>query len=214
MPHRANSQPGTTVVKAYDVPAADLDRSLGVVRALCGQRSDVKVTLSRDTHQIIVLAPPELHAVIAARFAQELPAAPASPDEVAPAGSPTPSSADTERVLPLRALDAEGMEQRLIALFGRRLHVAQRDGSEVYRLASCTATRPGILRGSGPPRWYMPAGRSHWSLSLRRWWTHWMRAVNRATRRARCTSSERRPSSWKRRWMRTADASRKRRLLS
>jgi general secretion pathway protein D len=129
-----NSQPDTTVVKAYDVPAADLDRSLGVVRALCGQRRDVKATSSRDTHQIIVLAPPELHAVIAARLAQGFAPSPASPDEVAPADSPTPSSADTERVLPLRALDAEGIEQRLIALFGRRLRVAQRDGSEVFVL--------------------------------------------------------------------------------
>ena len=61
----ATPQPDTAVVKAYDVPAVDLDRWSGVVRALCGQRDDVRVTTSRETRQVIVLAPPELHAAIA-----------------------------------------------------------------------------------------------------------------------------------------------------
>ncbi len=131
-----NSQPGTTVVKAYDVPpAADLDRSLGVVRALCGQRGDVKVNL-------VAGHPPDHRARAAGITCGDCRAVCSEATTrvsflertLRQPVRPLPSSADTERVLPLRALDAEGMEQRLIALFGRRLHVAQRDGSEVFVL--------------------------------------------------------------------------------
>ncbi|MHB0956033.1 MAG: secretin N-terminal domain-containing protein [Pirellulaceae bacterium] len=121
------------VVKAYNVPASDLDRWSGAIRALCGQQSDVRITASREASQIIVLAPPELHAAIAIRLTQGL-----SPSAAAEAsgrpGTAQPPNADVERVLPLRALDPEGMEQRLIALFGRRLRIAQRNSIDVFVL--------------------------------------------------------------------------------
>ncbi|NLX54970.1 MAG: hypothetical protein GXY58_07650 [Planctomycetaceae bacterium] len=126
-------QAATTEVKAYTAAADELDRSLALVRSICGDRSDVRVTVSRDTQQIIVLAPAELQAAIAAQMPQEAPAELAEP--VVPAGhAASASNADVQRVLPLRSLDAAGMEQRLIALFGRRLRVNQRDGAAVYVL--------------------------------------------------------------------------------
>jgi len=136
-PNRAASTPA--VVKAYSVLPADMDRTLAMVRSVCGERSDVRFTSSPNTNQIIVLAPPELHAAIVARLGQE-PAGPAAPASAAPAPATKRAAtagaelAHTERVLPLRSLDAAGMEQRLIALFGRRLRVAQREGTEVYLL--------------------------------------------------------------------------------
>ena len=164
------SQPAASrpVVRAYACAAAEIDRWMGVVRAVCGTRSDVKVTASRATNQLIVLAPPDLHQYIAQRMAEGLrpstPSQPAESREVADRGPPSDpavgppapslpaaanSGADTavsspplplaatpevDRVLHLRSLQTDGIEQRLIALFGRRLLATQRNGHDIYIL--------------------------------------------------------------------------------
>ncbi len=137
-PVPGDTQSSPPVVKAYQVQSAEFDRLLELVRMICAERRDARVTASRGTSQIIVLGPPELHAAVAARLAQGPPAS-AAFDPGGSAASSVSSSAsaavaDAERVLPLRSLDAVGMEQRLIALFGRRLRVSQRDGLEIYIL--------------------------------------------------------------------------------
>lgn len=130
----AKSSRKATVVKAYSVDAADFERSLSIVQAICGQRKDVRVTSSRDTNQLLVLAPPELHTLIATQLGHGPQTAPEPAEAAEPATAPGQSVADAQRVLPLRSLDAAGMEQRLVALFGRRLRMTQRDGSDVYVL--------------------------------------------------------------------------------
>ena len=134
-PAVANEKPEPAVVKTYNVPAAELDRGAATVQAVCGNRSDVKITASRETGQLIVLAPSDLHAAIAARLN------PTSPNEAANSNEPPQAEPaavgpepEIERALSLRALDADGMEQRLVALFGRRLRVVQRDGKDVFVL--------------------------------------------------------------------------------
>ena len=206
-----DARPPAAVVKAYDVPAADLDHCVGC------RAGDLRPTQRRADHVITGHAPD--HRAGACRSCRRsLPgdwpksrrASPASPETGVPA-APAPTAAhEAERVITLRTLDAAGMEQRLIALFGRRLRVTQRDGTAVYVLPRGLPAGPRILPGSSASHGRTRAARSRWSLSLRRWWTRWTRADNRAARPVRCMSNARRPPSSKRPWMRTAGASRRR----
>lgn len=149
----AAQPPAPTVVKAYACPPGQLDQYLAAVRALCGTAANVKVTAAREANQLYVVAPQELHEQITQRLSQRsvaaagadesaaaprrLPAAPRSDGEPPAVDTPPAAidpTAEVDRMLHLRFLPASEVEQRLIALFGRRLHARQQDGQEVLVL--------------------------------------------------------------------------------
>ncbi len=71
-PVAASSAPTGMVVQVYRSPPGQLDRWLGTVRALCGDATGVKVTVARDSNQIIVLGPQTLHQQISYRLNQKV----------------------------------------------------------------------------------------------------------------------------------------------
>jgi len=150
---RPPDQPaGRAVVRAYPCPPADLDHWHGVVQSLCGRRTDVRITVQRETSELYVLAPPEVHIQLNERLAVEAQRAHAPPgagSAVSPARpltgpvagpvtgpmtGPPISTVDIDRLLHVRSRHVANLEQQLIALFGRRLGVVRRDGIEVFVL--------------------------------------------------------------------------------
>ncbi|MCU0960504.1 MAG: hypothetical protein MUF48_10415 [Pirellulaceae bacterium] len=131
-PAVAGAAPEGAIVQAYDISPDDWDRAVTVVQSLVDSNRDAKLTLSRETGHIVVLARPEIQSAVTAAVdaVRRTPSGRAGA-----AGRSRPSAAaavDSDRVLQLRTLDTAGMEQRLIALFGQRLLVARRDNLEVY----------------------------------------------------------------------------------
>ncbi|MGM0486220.1 MAG: secretin N-terminal domain-containing protein, partial [Planctomycetota bacterium] len=141
-----SSNRGKAVVKAYHAPAGNLDRWLGIVRAICAPEQEAKVTAAHESNQILVLAPPSLHEQVSQRLGEQVeradtgPAAETPPERYsrddnqtrrlpdsggessrATFASSEPAMQEVDRMLQLRWITAEEVEQRLVALFGRRL---------------------------------------------------------------------------------------------
>lgn len=141
----AASSVGGPVLRSYACPPGDLDRQVATISETFGARNDVRVTGSPQTGQLLVWAPPEIHEHIGRHLVSS--PAPAAPQALPPtsSSSPTASTAprdatatlperEADQLLPLRSMPAEGMEQRLLALFGRRLRVVDRESQVIYRL--------------------------------------------------------------------------------
>lgn len=155
---QASAEQGRAVVKAYQSPAGRLDHWLGIVRALCAPVDTARVTTARPSNRIMVLAPPQLHEQISQRLDREAAAVDAGPEKAGRPTPPSgrdyadmqqtgrlrssergPRRADSEstatilkkvdRMIHLRWMRAKELEQRLVALFGRRLR-SVRDGEE------------------------------------------------------------------------------------
>jgi general secretion pathway protein D len=127
------------LVRVYRCPDGEWDRWAATISSTFGQRGEVRVTGSPQANQLIVLAPPEVHEHVA----RHLPSAASSPPGAPSAGAPvgpgplpaaSPAGSEVDQLLPLRSMRADGMEQRLLALFGRRLQVVERDDRVFYRL--------------------------------------------------------------------------------
>ncbi len=138
------------------------------------------MTAAREANQIVVLAPQAWHQHIAQRM-QELSASPAAsaPQELtaqpllgAPEGQPvrrvpggllppvagsltppteTLAAAEVDRVLHLRQMRAADLEQRLLALFGRRLRATSQDGYQALVLP-IDQQRCADIPGRRPPQ--------------------------------------------------------------
>ncbi|MFW6170660.1 MAG: secretin N-terminal domain-containing protein [Planctomycetota bacterium] len=161
--NRARPKPsadrGEAVVKSYPSPAGQLDRWLGMVRAICASSREARVTAARESNQIMVVAPPALHEQISQRLgdqaedvgprsAAETPPRRDSSDEhqrqrlpesdgESTGGNSASSEAAMQRVdrmLHLRWIAPRELEQRLVALFGRRLRSERDRGEELMVL--------------------------------------------------------------------------------
>lgn len=140
-------------VKTYRSPAGRLDEWLGIVRAICADAQDVRITAARESNQVIVLAPPVLQQEISRRLDQEtarprgwsaaesgeegaMRRLPGSAGEAGNrnAASPAGGMAEVDRMLHLRQIAPEELERRLVALFGRRLRARRGAGRELMVL--------------------------------------------------------------------------------
>jgi general secretion pathway protein D len=159
----AQRGPQTPHVKSYKCPPGQVDRWLASAISFCHNYRGVRITAARETDQLLVLATANVHAQLENHLRVNLEAAGASPRAgstqsgashrtVPPAGqslgaprvlSGPPASQSnangwnttkTNQLLHLRSANTSGIEQQLLALFGRRLRSMHRDGQEVFIL--------------------------------------------------------------------------------
>ena len=111
------------------------------------------------------------------------------------------SYAEVDRLLPLRSLAVSDLEQRLIALFGRRLRALQREGHETLLLPidEQRALEFQLDRGRNL---VLVRGPARWSSNSVNWSRHSTAAAARGRGPRRCVLNERLRRNYRRLWMR------------
>lgn len=114
---RVETAPATPMLEAYPVPNGQIDAIGARLRARFAERRDVRVVSDAGTSQLLILAPPEIHAVLAREFG--------APAGRPPAGDPDfrhiAESVAREGFVPLSYSRVERIEPQLQRLLGSRL---------------------------------------------------------------------------------------------
>jgi general secretion pathway protein D len=113
-------EPQPAVVQGYRIEPRRLNDVFRDLQARFGDRPQVRLTSDPETSQVIVLAPPDVHAAITAELG--LPPAPTAPPPPArfPPSSTAPS-VPTEQTVAVTKIPLPRMEQQLRHLLGSRL---------------------------------------------------------------------------------------------
>ncbi len=113
------AEPQPAVVRAYRIAAKQLDETLRRLQARFGDQPEVRMTTDPATSQLIVLAPPEVQALVAADLGMPQ-TAEAAPPTTLPAMGPGQPETDQQFVV-LAAIPLTRLEQQLRHLLGSRL---------------------------------------------------------------------------------------------
>jgi type II secretion system protein D len=149
-------RPAAAAVQGYRVPPQRLTELALRIEARLGNRPDVRLTTDQATSQIIVLAPPDVQALIAREVT-----GPEVPAEAQPPAPLPPALARTQQSVTLTHLTAAQLESRLRELLGIRLRprAASQPHEHIFAYASgprsadvLIDTRSGLIRFAGDER--------------------------------------------------------------